>query len=136
MAVKIFTSMEADGILGEFFPASMNPFYFNDTLAYLIDDSFTQEEVEAEGYLWRDAPIRVDIPEWLEVVKSNELDSYQSLDLNWIWKIDPSILEKVIVNEKWNYYRIVPMEYEFLMKHALPLPTMHWLDRIKMGFQS
>ena len=40
----------------------MNPFYFNDTAAYLIDDSFTKEEVEAEGYLWRDEPIKVDIP--------------------------------------------------------------------------
>jgi len=26
----------------------MNPFYFNDTAAYLIDDSFTKEEVEKE----------------------------------------------------------------------------------------
>ena len=48
LAEKIFASMEQDGTLGEFFPASMNPFYFNDTLAYLIDDSFTQEEIEAE----------------------------------------------------------------------------------------
>ena len=62
-ACEIFASMEADGTLGEFFPASMNPFYFNDTLAYLIDDSFTKEEVEKEGYLWRDEPIKVDIPE-------------------------------------------------------------------------
>ena len=63
LAEKIFATMEADGTLGDFFPASMCPFYFNDTLAYLIDDSFTKEEVEAEGYLWRDEPIRADIPE-------------------------------------------------------------------------
>jgi hypothetical protein len=48
LAEQIFASMEADGTLGEFFPATMNPFYFNDTLAYLIDDSFTKEEVETE----------------------------------------------------------------------------------------
>ena len=48
LADKIFASMEVDGTLGEFFPASMNPFYFNDTLAYLIDDSFTREEVAKE----------------------------------------------------------------------------------------
>jgi hypothetical protein len=40
--------MEQDGTLGEFFPATMNPFYFNDTAAYLIDPSFTKEEVVAK----------------------------------------------------------------------------------------
>jgi hypothetical protein len=40
--------MEQDGTLGEFFPATMNPFYFNDTAAYLIDPSFSKEEVEAK----------------------------------------------------------------------------------------
>jgi hypothetical protein len=54
--------MEKDGDLGKFFPGSMNPFYFNDTAAYLIDDSFTKEEVEAAGYLRRDEAISVDIP--------------------------------------------------------------------------
>jgi hypothetical protein len=60
---EIFSQMEADGTLGQFFPPSMNPFYFNDTAAYLIDDSFTKEEVTAKGYLWRDEEIKVDIPE-------------------------------------------------------------------------
>jgi hypothetical protein len=27
------------------------------------------------------------------------------------------------------------MEYDFLMKHALPLPRLHWLDRIKMWYK-
>ncbi len=178
---KIFVSMEADGMLGDFFPASMNPFYFNDTAACIIDESFTKEEIEKEWYLWRDEPIKVDIPEWLEVVKSSKLDKFQgfrtvpviakekvnpsemrrevplggeaiqaseTLDrhtpLRFVrddkttatkeWYIDPTILEKVIVDEKWNYYRIVRMEYDFLMKHSLPIPRMHWLDRMKSGF--
>jgi hypothetical protein len=40
--------MNEDGVLGDFFPATMNPFYFNDTAAYLIDPSFTKEEVIAK----------------------------------------------------------------------------------------
>ncbi|MDD5770495.1 MAG: hypothetical protein PHE25_05995, partial [Candidatus Gracilibacteria bacterium] len=36
LANKIFSQMEADGILGDFFPGELNPFYFNDTMAYLI----------------------------------------------------------------------------------------------------
>jgi hypothetical protein len=167
-ACEIFASMEADGTLWEFFPASMNPFYFNDTLAYLIDDSFTKEEVEKDGYLWRDEPIKVDIPVGMKVVKNTELDEFQGfinppsevgiqggsvsgigeqnpqsrrtsstapLQKELTWYIDPEILNVVISDEKWNYYRIVKMEYDFLMKHGLPLPTQHWLDRIKMGFR-
>jgi hypothetical protein len=113
----------------------MNPFYFNDTLAYLIDDSFTKEEIEKEGYLWRDEPIRADIPEGVRVVSNNELDQFE----NWKegeWYIDPEVMNIVISDEKGNYYRIVKMEYDFLMKHGLPLPQMHWLDRMKMGFRT
>ena len=135
LAEKIFASMEADGTLWDFFPASMNPFYFNDTLAYLIDDTFTKEEIEKDGYLWRDEPIRADIPEGMKVVKNTELDIFQWLSESGEWYIDPEVLKVVISDEKGNYYRIVQMEYDFLMKHALPLPTMHWLERMKMGFQ-
>ncbi len=133
-ANQIFEQMDKDWTLWKFFPASMNPFYFNDTAAYLIDDSFTKEEVEAEWYLRRDEEIKVDIPDWMELVKSTELDTYQGFDDKWNWKIDPEILNKVIVDNQWNYYRIVKMEYDFLMKYWLPLPEIHWLDRIKLGF--
>jgi hypothetical protein len=169
LAEKIFASMEADGTLGDFFPAELNPFYFNDTMAYLVDDSFTKEEIETAWYLWRDEPIRADIPEWMKVVKNTELDQFQGfrktpfgkgdvtewqgdfspeiiseknpqsrrtsstapLQKELTWYIDPEILNVVISDEKWNYYRIVKMEYDFLMKHELPLPTMHWLDRMR-----
>jgi len=48
----------------------MNPYYFNDTISYLIDDSFTKAEVDAEGYLRRDEEIKVDVPDGAEVVFS------------------------------------------------------------------
>jgi hypothetical protein len=41
LADKIFAQMDTDWILWDFFPWELNPFYFNDTMAYLIDDSFT-----------------------------------------------------------------------------------------------
>ncbi len=206
---EIFTQMEKDWTLGKFFPWSMNPFYFNDTAAYLIDDSFTKEEVEAEWYLRRDEKIKVDIPEGAEIVRSyctstqnrppldpllaggaeasrdswssqewqkgkvppcerghpnkvreggknnrESIDDYQGrkvgdkfYPISEIWDkvpktdsgaerwIDPEILNKVIQDKEWNYYKIVKMEYDFLMKHGLPLPKLHWLDRIKLGFK-
>ncbi len=126
LADKIFAQMDSDWILWEFFPWSLNPFYFNDTMAYLIDDTFTKEEVEKEGYLWRNEEIKVDLSEWVEVVNVKDLD---------IVNFDESILKKVIVDNNWNYYKIIKMEYDFLKKHNLPLPEIHWLDRIKLWFK-
>ena len=88
----------------DFFPWSLNPFYFNDTMAYLIDDSFTKEEVEKEGFLWREENIKVDIPDNAEVVETKNLSSLQWYDSNWNWQINPDILKKVIKDEKWNIY--------------------------------
>jgi hypothetical protein len=132
---EIFAQMDKEWVLWNFFPPSMNPYYFNDTLAYLIDDSFTKEEVTAAWYLRRDSSIKVDIPEWQETIKTTELDQYQWFNSDWNRQINPEILKKVIVDKKWNYYRIVKMEYDFLMKHWLPLPEIHWLERIKLGFK-
>jgi len=131
---EIFAQMEQDGTLWEFFPPSMNPFYFNDTAAYLIDPTFTKEEVTKLWYLRRDEPIKVDIPASAEVVQTSELDQYEWFDSQWKWSIHSSILKKIIIDTQGNYYRIVQMEYDFLVKHGLPLPRKHWLDRLKKHF--
>jgi hypothetical protein len=142
LADKIFAQMERDWILWAFFPASMNPFYFNDTAAYLIDDSFAKEEVTKEWYLRRDEEIKMDVPANAEVITTQELINYQWFNpakdgagAQGERKINPEILKKVIKDEKWNYYRIVPMELDFLQKHRLPLPEIHRLDRIKLWFK-
>ncbi len=147
--------MYADWTLGDFFPATMNPFYFNDTAAYLIDPSFTKEEVTARWFLRRDDPIKVDIPAWVQTVSVKELDTYEwrrssktphpdplptaSLgEGDWLTQqrwIDDEILKKVIIDEQGNAYRIIPMELEFLRKYELPLPRKHWLDRMKENFR-
>ncbi len=135
LANKIFAQMEADWTLWTFFPWWMNPFYFNDTAAYLIDDSFTKEEVTKQWYVWREEEIKVDVPPGAEVIAKEELEKFQWFDKDGQRKINPEILKKVIKDEKWNYYRIVPMELEFLQKHGLPLPELHRLERIKLGFK-
>ncbi len=131
---EIFWQMERDGSLGDFFPWSMCPFYFNDTAAYLIDPSFTREEATAKWYLRRDEPIKVDIPDNTIVIKTSDLDHYESFDSEGNRNISAGILSKVIQDESWNVYRVVKMEYDFLMKHWLPLPRKHRLDRMKENF--
>jgi len=133
---KIFIQMEKDWQLWEFFPWSMNPFYFNDTAAYLIDPSFTKEEVTAKWYLRRDEPIKVDIPVEATLVSTADLDQYEWFDNEWNWIINADILKVVIQDEQDNYYRIIQMEYDFLVKHGLPLPRKHWLERMKDNFKT
>jgi hypothetical protein len=132
---EIFSQMEKDGTLGDFFPATMNPFYFNDTAAYLIDPSFTREEVIAKWYLWRDEVIKVDIPADAQIVSTSDLDQYEGYDADGKRTINPSILDKVIQDPQGNVYKIVKMELAFLIKHGLPLPRKHWLDRMKENFR-
>jgi hypothetical protein len=94
--------------------------------------------------------VKVDIPEGLEVVKVSELGEYEGYKPSTAsgppplsgrtsdglsWWIDPAILDKVIQDEQGNVYRIVKIEYDFLLKHGLPLPRLHWLDRLKMHFK-
>jgi len=144
---EIFALVEQQWVLGEFFPWSMNPFYFNDTMATLVDDSFTKEEVEAAWYLWRDEIIKVDIPEWVDVVSVADLWAYEwrmiawefvSLEddesIQWDRTIHPDILKKVIKDDEGNYYRIMPAEFKFLKRYWLPLPRKHWLERLKELF--
>jgi hypothetical protein len=90
-------------------------------MAYLIDDSFTKEEVEKEGFMWRKEKVKVDIPEGAEVVytknppvlsdiplikgdsqsgaEAGGLNDYQGFDSSGNWKINPEILKKVIVDK-------------------------------------
>ena len=141
---KIFWKMEENGELWEFFPAKLNPFYFNDTVSWLIW-GFKKEEIIKEWFLWRDEKIKVDIPDENDLIYSSpqpspegegvkSLDDFEWFDSDWNWKINPEILKKVIKDDSWNYYRIVKMEYDFLVKHSLPLPRLHWLDRMKVNF--
>lgn len=137
---KIFWKMEtspSNGAfqLGSFFPPIMNPFYFNDTAAYLIDPSFTKEEVTAKWYLRRDEPINVDIPAGVQLMKASELDQYEGYDNDWTRILNDEVLKKVIRDDQANAYRIIPMEFEFLKKYNLPLPRTYWLDRMKENFR-
>lgn len=78
-AEEILKKMNEEGALGEFFPGWMCPFYYNDTVAYLLNPSISKEEVIKLGYLRRDEAVKVDIPSNVEVVKTNELGQYEGL---------------------------------------------------------
>jgi hypothetical protein len=69
------------------------------------------------------------------MIKTNELDQFESFDSIGDRKIDPEILKVIIQDEQGNVYKIIKMEYDFLMKYGLPLPRKHRLDRMKENFR-
>ncbi len=128
--------MEREWTLWSFFPASINPFYYNDTAAYLIDDLVSSQEIKEDWFLRRDEAISIDIPAWVEIVSSADLWTFESLWENWLVEIDPAILKNIIQDEQWNAYRLLPKELKFLKKYGLPVPRKHRLERVKDNFAS
>lgn len=115
---EIFATMEANGELGKFFPAEINPFYYNDTAAALFDTS-SMEDTEEQGFLWRDRPMQA------TTTGNNIIDAY-------IGDFDESVCDKILKDREGNMFTIQKNEYTFLTKHQLPLPDIHRLARMKM----
>ncbi len=130
---ELFHIIDTEWMTWEFFPASVNPFYMNDTVASLIED-LPREEIVEEWYLRRDEEIAVDIPDWMEVIEVNALWDFESLHESGL-VLDSSILKKVIKDKEWNVFRVIKMEYDFLKRYNLPLPREHWLTRLKDHFR-
>lgn len=119
------------GDLWDFFPATMNPFYFNDSLAYLMSSDWDQSELVDKGYLWREGQIATDIPATTKLVQSSDLTQFESCSTDGVWSIDPNVMDYVIQDAQGNVYKIIKMEYDFLVKYGLPLPRLHWMERMK-----
>jgi hypothetical protein len=60
--------MEADGIWGLWFPQSMSPFAYNESLA-LFFDPLSEEEARAQGYTRRPRTVELNIPPGVEILQ-------------------------------------------------------------------
>lgn len=110
---------------GEFFPAEISPFFYNETIA---QEYFSLNEHSAKklGYSWND---------------NSEEKSYIPT-LTWkdlpqkILDVDDSILSEIILCEAWDKnkknaqnhkctkaFRIIPNELTMYKKYGIPLPT-------------
>ncbi len=96
---------------GEFFPAELSPFAYNETLA---NDFFplTKEEAEAKGFLWREQERR----EYETTINALDLPDN-------IKDVQDSILKEIIkCGDCGRAYRIIEMELQFYRRIPLPLP--------------
>ncbi|PID70180.1 hypothetical protein CSB37_03320 [bacterium DOLZORAL124_38_8] len=122
---KIIEHMKQTGEWGEFFPANMSPFAYNETVANEYF-SLTKDEAEKRGYQWKEEPIN----KKYETLK-------QSFDWNQIsddiQEVGDDILTKVLFCERSGKpYQIQKAELKFYRKMNLPIPHLHPDERYKM----
>ena len=124
---KIIEHMKKTGEWWEFFPASMSPFWYNETVAseyYLL----TKEEILNQWFNFSE--YEIPLPKVEKIIPASKLPE----NIN---DIPDDILNWAIECEVTNKpFRIIVQELEFYRKHNLPIPRRHpeqrHIDRIKL----
>ena len=113
---RIIEHMQATSEWGEFFPVSLSPFGYNETIAQEYFP-MTREEALQQGFHWSD--YEPPAPAVSRVIPANKLP--ESIDdipddiLNWA--IECEVTGKP--------FRIIAQELDFYRKHHLPIPRRH-----------
>ena len=116
---KIIEHMKSTGEWGEFFPAELTPFAYNETMAHEYFP-LSKEEAMAFGYRWKEEDIQ----------KDSKGSSYTIPDD--IKDVGDEVLEQMLKCEvSGKAYKIIPQELKYLKEHKLPLPRRSWEQRHK-----
>ena len=116
----------------EFFPSSLSPFTYNETIA-MEYFPLIKENAKEKWFNWSD--YEASFPKVEKVIKANMLpDDIKDIPddiLNW------AIESEIESTEGFNpLYRIIAQELEFYRKHNLPIPKRHpdqrHLDRMSL----
>jgi hypothetical protein len=124
---KIIEIMMSDGEWGEFFPASMSPFGYNETVAQDYN-KLNKYEALKRWFNWSD--YEAPFPKVEKIIAASKLpdDITKIPDDILNWAIECEVSKKP--------FRIIRQELEFYRKHNLPIPRRHpdvrHMDRIKM----
>ena len=117
---KIVAHMRSTEEWGEFFPASVAPFAYNETTAQQYFP-LSKEEALAQGFGWRDEV--ESMPDAKRVIPAPKLPSD-------IAGVPDDILEWAIECEATGRpFRIVKPELEFYRTNSIPLPHFHHDER-------
>jgi hypothetical protein len=118
---EIMEDMKHQGTLWDFFPHSMCPFYFEDTLASLMGAQISDTHLRSPDQSTKNISDRV--------LPVTEMNRFIQDD-----QIDRSITSYVFRDREDRCFNLQNMEIEFIEKHKLPLPQEHWLTRIMNNF--
>lgn len=116
---KIIEHMRKTGEWGEFFPASISPFGYNETVA---NEYFplTREEALAKGFKWSD--YEAPKPQAAKTISAENMKKLpDSID-----QIPDDVLNWALTCEvSGKLYKIQPAELAFYRKMKLPIPRRH-----------
>ncbi len=108
---KIIAHMRSTQEYGEFFPITLSPFAYNETLA-LTYYPLTQEEVLSKGWNWKDRDQRDYQPSVFQIPDR-------------IADVEDSITKETLsCVDCTKNYRIVTQELEFYRNQSLPIPRL------------
>ena len=120
MLPKIIEHMRNTGEYGEFFPASMSLFDYNETIATDMIP-LSREEALSQGFRWRDIP--PEPPQADKVIPADRLpdkiDGVPDDILNWA----------IICPVSGKQFKIVAQELKFYRRMKLPIPHLHPEER-------
>lgn len=113
---KIVAAMKQNNEWGEFFPAEISPFGYNETDASLFYP-LSQKEVSSFGWNW--CEFEKPEPAAARVIPAAEL-------VDHISQIDESYRDSAVACEVTGaLFRFASKELEFYQRHRLPLPRRH-----------
>jgi len=109
MIKKIIEHMKKTGEWGEFFPASLSPFAYNESVAYEYMP-LTKEQALVKGLKWHDEDKKQFKPQTVEIPDA-------------ITDVKDSILNEILVCEECGKnYKIVQQELFFYRQNGLAIP--------------
>lgn len=121
LAPRIIAHMRETGEWGEYFPAQLSPFGYNETIAQEIFP-LTKDQALAAGFKWSDY---TPPPPKVKTVPANSLPETSV-------EIDEKITEcAVSCAVSGRPFRITKAEVEFYRRQHLPLPQLHSDERHK-----
>lgn len=122
---QIIASMEKDGSWGEFFPSSLSPYGYNETVGqeYL---PLTREQALNDGFCWRDQPLP-------GLYSEKALDGAKLPDS--IESVDDSICSQAIrCIDTGKCFKITRAELDLYRKLEVPIPRRCFDARYKRRF--
>ncbi len=125
---RIIEKMRKDGEYGEFFPSSLSPFGYNETVAQEYYPLTKSEAIKDGVFSWSD--YESPFPTVEKIIPGSKLpDSIESIPDDILnWAIECEVTKKP--------FRIIKQELEFYRKHNLPIPRRHpdqrYLDRMSL----
>ncbi|MBU0647834.1 hypothetical protein KJ855_01495 [Patescibacteria group bacterium] len=128
LAGKIIEKMQAEGEWGQFFPISMSPFGYNETMANYYYP-LNKEEAAKLGAKWQDNDYGIKY-DGLFYEPHEDINKYVSSQ-DEVDKLLAGILKCSVSGKP---FRIMPVEMVFYLKQKLPIPNKHYDVRFQERF--